>query len=958
MDITLAADNSTTAARGLIVDIEGGADDIAFNNNIFAGSPVNNTSDTFTLLYSASSLFTKRVITGNTFTGGSSGIYFSGMSGDHSSGLVISGNNFSSIAYMALRASYVDAPVISMNQSAKDNYYNFYIESCNGALQISKNKLSGMSYGLFVTNCAGGNPPVGKRGLIANNSVIVTSGGNFGLYIVNSSNQDIYYNSVHVTSTDVNSARAFYAVNGSSINVVNNIFANTGGGMAYYVNNTNIISSSDYNDLFTTGNYLAFWGSNSVDLTAFQTASGKDAHSISVFPHFASDTDLTPASAWVNGKAQVISAVTDDINGTARNASKPDLGAFEFTPDAAVATPLAGSYSIGSGGDYNTIKSALDDLSFKGISAPVTFNIKSGNYNENASIIDIPGSSASDTVTIKSQSGNPNDVVWFHVASTNSDNYILQLRGTDHLRVMDVTMGADNSSTAARGLIVDIEGGADDIAFNNNIFAGSPVNNTSDTFTLLYSASSLFTKRVITGNTFAGGSSGIYFAGLSGDHSSGLVISGNNFSSIAYIALRASYVDAPVISMNQSTKDNYYNFYIESCNGALQISKNKLSGMSYGLFVTNCTGGNPPVGKRSLLANNFISVKSGGNFGLYLTNTSNLDVYYNSIYVSSSDVNSARAFYSVNGSSINVVNNIFANTGGGVAYYVNNTDAIGTSDYNDLYSAGTKLAHWGGDITDLAALQTASSKDAKSISENPQFVSSTNLHVRSSALNGKATPIAAIIDDIDGNPRDANTPDMGADEYTPGLNTPPVITSVADTVAYVGTVYSYKISADDINGDTLMFSKVSGPSWLTVDDTAGIIKGTPQQGDLGSSSVTVKVEDGKGGSDTQTFKIYVMAATGIVKISKDIPDHFNLYQNYPNPFNPSTRIRFALPEASNVKIEIYNAIGQRVAVLVNETRPAGYFEVNFDASKMASGLYIYRIQSNKFIQSKKMMLLK
>ena len=101
-----------------------------------------------------------------------------------------------------------------------------------------------------------------------------------------------------------------------------------------------------------------------------------------------------------------------------------------------------------------------------------------------------------------------------------------------------------------------------------------------------------------------------------------------------------------------------------------------------------------------------------------------------------------------------------------------------------------------------------------------------------------------------------------------------------------------------------------------------------------------------------------MPATGVVKISKDIPDHFNLYQNYPNPFNPSTRIRFALPEASNVKIEIYNAIGQRVAVLVNETRPTGYFEVNFDASKYASGLYIYRIQTGKFIQSKKMMLLK
>ncbi len=357
---------ATGTDYGIVLNISNSSHDINISDNIIVGSTNNSTSDRLTTVYSYNTTFNNLKIMNNDFSQGSTGINLYGINDLHSTGVEITGNKFSSLTYMAVRLIYIDGLKLNSNESEKDNYYNFYIESCNGALQISKNKLSGMSYGLYVSNCAGGNPPVGKRGLIANNSVIVTSGGNFGLYIVNSSNQDIYYNSVHVTSTDVNSARAFYAVNGSSINVVNNIFANTGGGMAYYVNNTNIISSSDYNDLFTTGNYLAFWGSNSVDLTAFQTASGKDAHSISVFPHFASDTDLTPASAWVNGKAQVISAVTDDINGTARNASKPDLGAFEFTPDAAVATPLAGSYSIGSGGDYNTIKSALDDLSLKG----------------------------------------------------------------------------------------------------------------------------------------------------------------------------------------------------------------------------------------------------------------------------------------------------------------------------------------------------------------------------------------------------------------------------------------------------------------------------------------------------------------------------------------------------------------------------------------------------------------
>jgi hypothetical protein len=89
-----------------------------------------------------------------------------------------------------------------------------------------------------------------------------------------------------------------------------------------------------------------------------------------------------------------------------------------------------------------------------------------------------------------------------------------------------------------------------------------------------------------------------------------------------------------------------------------------------------------------------------------------------------------------------------------------------------------------------------------------------------------------------------------------------------------------------------------------------------------------------------------------------IAGNFTLYQNYPNPFNPVTHIRFGLPNSSKVKIEIFDVLGNNVTTLLNENISAGFHTVDFDASNLASGLYLYRIQAGEFIQMKKMVLMK
>lgn len=98
-------------------------------------------------------------------------------------------------------------------------------------------------------------------------------------------------------------------------------------------------------------------------------------------------------------------------------------------------------------------------------------------------------------------------------------------------------------------------------------------------------------------------------------------------------------------------------------------------------------------------------------------------------------------------------------------------------------------------------------------------------------------------------------------------------------------------------------------------------------------------------------------------LSNQIPEQFELRQNYPNPFNPTTSIRFGIPEASQVKLKIYNIRGQEIRSLVNNMLSARYYDVLWDGkddlgNQVSSGVYIYRLETGKFIKSKRMMLIK
>lgn len=83
-----------------------------------------------------------------------------------------------------------------------------------------------------------------------------------------------------------------------------------------------------------------------------------------------------------------------------------------------------------------------------------------------------------------------------------------------------------------------------------------------------------------------------------------------------------------------------------------------------------------------------------------------------------------------------------------------------------------------------------------------------------------------------------------------------------------------------------------------------------------------------------------------------------MFQNYPNPFNPSTTLKYQIPQNGFVTLKVYDILSKEVATLVNEVKTQGRYEATFDASSLASGVYLYRLNVNDYVDVKKMILLK
>lgn len=160
----------------------------------------------------------------------------------------------------------------------------------------------------------------------------------------------------------------------------------------------------------------------------------------------------------------------------------------------------------------------------------------------------------------------------------------------------------------------------------------------------------------------------------------------------------------------------------------------------------------------------------------------------------------------------------------------------------------------------------------------------------------------------------------------------------------------FGIHPDSLKAHGMIMSQMS----LLFLDTDNQWKVAPGQSiDLSSNSISIV--------STNVYSFYALAstaATSVESTSGDVPTGFSLGQNYPNPFNPSTTISYSVAQRGFVTLRVYNSLGEEVASLVSRQLDPGTYSAQWNASNIASGVYLYRLESNGVVMSRKMLLVK
>ena len=148
-------------------------------------------------------------------------------------------------------------------------------------------------------------------------------------------------------------------------------------------------------------------------------------------------------------------------------------------------------------------------------------------------------------------------------------------------------------------------------------------------------------------------------------------------------------------------------------------------------------------------------------------------------------------------------------------------------------------------------------------------------------------------------------------------------------------------------------------NWALIDSVGANVENyVDDNGLVPNNTYFYRVYAYKFGANSPYSNTIFVYLTDIKKISTNIPEEYNLFQNYPNPFNPSTNIKFDIPKPSQVKIIIYDNLGKVIEELVERKLSAGSYEVNWNGSNYPSGIYFYRLITEKYVNTKKMLIIK
>ena len=613
------------------------------------------------------------------------------------------------------------------------------------------------------------------------------------------------------------------------------------------------------------------------------------------------------------------------------------------------------------------------------------------------------GTSAANTITLRPAAGNTGEII----ATGISGNPVINLSGIDYF-ILDGRPGGTGTvaellieNTTTSGTATNTINLAN-AATNNIIRYCNIKNNTQSTAgprALILGASTTTgnNDNIVEFNDIIGGRSGVGMVGSTGILNTGNIIRNNKIYDFGFAGIwMLQNGSNTLIEENEiyqttgvNTTASYgINLAISGTNGENIISKNKIYDIRHSSTSTTASirgiYGTVAVGSIFNVSNNFVSLTLDNQNTVNMTgihflgsNDFTANVFHNTVRIggnqiggTSGNVVSAAAQQSNTGAGtiVNFKDNILVNnrTGGtsGIIHTGLNVAVIPPVldvDYNVYYADGGAGAFpvvlAGVPFSDLPTYRAAAApNEQNTIFKEVFFVSNTDLHLTGSS-NGDfelaGIPISGITDDIDGDLRSAAFPYRGADE----ADAIPVELTSFTAVVINNSVLLNWTTATEINNSGFAVER------STHSENFNQISFVPGFGTT-TESKSYSFADNSVSSGKYFYRLKQIDFDGsfeyseIIEVEIGIPQEFSLSQNYPNPFNPVTKIEYSVAKTSEVKLLIFNSIGEEVATLVNETKEPGNYTVNFTAENISSGIYFYKLVAGDFVFIRKMTLMK
>ncbi|MEM6347632.1 MAG: LamG-like jellyroll fold domain-containing protein, partial [Bacteroidota bacterium] len=427
---------------------------------------------------------------------------------------------------------------------------------------------------------------------------------------------------------------------------------------------------------------------------------------------------------------------------------------------------LIGTYTIDGtqptgGTNYQTFSEAAADLATFGLCGPVVFNVQPGTYTDQLTIPQLIGSNATNTVTFD---GGTNAPVLTYDANATEQATVL-LSGADYITFTNMTVENQNVSEGWGFLLTQ---NADHNTIDNVIITLNP-SATFDVAGVVASSSTINDNNAgqnasyltVSNCTITGGEKSITLEGNEPLLTVGHTLLNNVLTGADDFGIEMDDQDSVTVIGNQvsgirnTQGDGIFMIDVNHFN----VQENSVSTNDWGFYVLDGNDGISPT-QRSIIANNMM--QSNTDYGAYLFDIESTDVFGNSF--------SGNVGLRINDPiSVDVRSNIANGTGSFAIWLDDGYLGIDSLDYN-LYNAGGNIANLGGlgSPVDLVAWQTAApGANVNSLEGNPDFVSTTDLHIAGTLPNNVGDPSTGLLTDIDGDARSATTPDIGADEFTP-----------------------------------------------------------------------------------------------------------------------------------------------------------------------------------------------